>query len=179
MKKQQIIFSTLKSPIGEIIITADEHGITSIYSPTHETINSNVENAKRDDAKLRDATDQLRAYFAGELQEFSLTLNPQGTQFFKQVWKHLQAIPYGTTISYGELAKRLGKPTASRAVGMANGRNPISFVVPCHRGIGHDGSLTGYGGGLKLKRWLIEFEKSHLPSAECSKTKSQCASSAF
>jgi len=162
MKKQQIIFSTLKSPIGEIIVTADEHGIRSIYSPTHESLITPLENAKRDDEKLRDATDQLRAFFAGGLQEFSLTLYPQGTTFFKQVWKQLEAIPYGTTISYGELAKQIGKPSASRAVGMANGKNLISFVVPCHRVIGQNGSLTGYGGGLKLKRWLIEFEKAHL-----------------
>ena len=162
MKNQRIIYSTLKSPIGEIIVTADDQGIRSIYSPTHESLITTLEHAKRDDAKLRDATDQLRAYFAGELQEFSLTLNPQGTTFFKQVWKHLEEIPFGTTISYGELAKQIGKPTASRAVGMANGRNPISFVVPCHRVIGQNGSLTGYGGGLKLKRWLIDFEKTHV-----------------
>ena len=112
MKNQRIIYSTLNSPIGEIIVIADEQGITSIYSPTHETIITPLENAKRDGEKLRDATDQLRAYFAGDLQEFSLTLNPQGTPFFKQVWKQLEAIPYGTTISYGELAKRLGKSTA-------------------------------------------------------------------
>jgi len=162
MKKQQIIFSTIKSPIGEIIVTSDEQGIASIYSPTRETITTLLENAKRDDEKLCDATDQLRAYFAGDLHEFSLTLNPQGTTFFKQVWKQLEAIPYGTTISYGELSMQIGKPTASRAVGMANGKNPISFVVPCHRVIGQNGSLTGYGGGLKLKRGLIEFEEGHL-----------------
>lgn len=162
MKNQQIIYSTIKSPIGEVVVTADEIGIRSIYSPTHETLITQLDNAKRDDAKLRDATDQLRAYFAGELQEFSLPLNPQGTPFFKQVWKHLKTIPYGTTMSYGELAKQIGKPSASRAVGMANGRNPISFVVPCHRVIGHDGSLTGYGGGLNLKRWLLDFEKEQL-----------------
>lgn len=162
MKNQRIIYSTLNSPIGEIIVTADEQGITSIYSPTHETLITPLEYAKRNDEKLRDATDQLRAYFAGDLQEFSLTLNPQGTPFFKQVWKHLELIPYGTTISYGELAMQIGMPSASRAVGMANGKNPISFVVPCHRVIGQNGSLTGYGGGLKLKRWLIEFEEGHL-----------------
>lgn len=179
MLNQQIIYSTLESPIGEIIVTADEQGIRSIYSPTHETLIAQIDNYKRDDAKLRDATDQLRAYFAGELQEFSLTLNPQGTPFFKHVWNQLELIPYGTTISYGELAKKIGKPTASRAVGMANGRNPISFVIPCHRVIGQNGSLTGYGGGLKLKRWLIEFEKEQLDSVEGCKTKSQCALPAF
>ena len=179
MINKYIFYSSIKSPIGEIIITAEEQGIRSIYSPTHETLIAQNDKYKRDVAKLCDAADQLRAYFAGELQEFSLTLNPQGTPFFKHVWKQLELIPYGTTISYGELAKKIGKPTASRAVGMANGRNPISFVIPCHRVIGQDGSLTGYGGGLKLKRWLIEFEKNHLDSAEGCKTKSQCALPAF
>lgn len=179
MTKQRFIYSTLKSPIGEIIVTADEQGIRSIYSPTHESLIAQLENVKRDDAKLRDATDQLRAYFTGELQEFSLTLNPQGTPFFKQVWKQLVAIPYGTTISYGAIAKQIGKPSASRAVGMANGKNPISFVIPCHRVIGQNGSLTGYGGGLTLKRWLIDFEKSHLASNKASKSKSRCSLAAI
>ncbi len=161
MKSQPIFYSTLNSPIGEVVITADEIGIRSIYSPTHETLIKPFVNAKRDNSKLREAIDQLRAYFAGDLQEFSLTLNPQGTQFFKNVWKHLETIPYGTTMSYCELAKQIGKPSDSRAVGMANGRNPISFVIPCHRVIGQNGSLTGYGGGLKLKGWLVEFEKEH------------------
>ena len=159
MSNERIIYSTLQSPIGEVMVTADERGLRSIYSPTHESLIAPLEDGKRDDAALRDATDQLRAYFAGELQEFTLALNAQGTAFYKTVWKQLEAIPYGTTISYGELARRIGKPTARRAVGMANANNPISFVVPCHRVIGQNGSLVGYGGGLKLKRWLIEFEK--------------------
>ena len=166
MSNKRLIYSTFQSPIGEVMVTADEHGLRSIYSPTHESLIAPLDDRKRDDAALRDATDQLRAYFAGELQEFSLTLNPLGTPFYKTVWKHLAAIPYGTTISYGELARRIGKPTASRAVGMANAHNPISFVVPCHRVIGQNGSLVGYGGGLKLKRWLLEFEKRQLRADE-------------
>ncbi len=162
MNNEPIIYSTLQSPIGEVLVTADERGIRSIYSPSHESLIAPLDDGRRDDAALRDATDQLRAYFAGELQEFTLTLNPQGTPFYKTVWKRLEAIPFGTTITYGELAKSIGKPTASRAVGMANAHNPISFVVPCHRVIGQNGSLVGYGGGLKLKRWLIDFEREQL-----------------
>ncbi len=166
MNTDPIIYSTLESPIGEVIVTADECGVRSIYSPTHDSLIAPLDDGKRDDAALRDAIDQLRAYFVGELQKFTLTLNAQGTPFYKTVWKHLEEIPYGTTISYGELARRIGKPTASRAVGMANAHNPISFVVPCHRVIGQNGSLVGYGGGLKLKRWLLEFEKRQLRADE-------------
>ena len=165
MSNDPIIYSTLETPIGEVIVTADERGLRSTYSPTHETLIAPLDGGRRDDAALRHATDQLRAYFAGELQEFTLTLNAQGTPFYKTVWKHLEAIPYGTTTTYGELARSIGNPTASRAVGMANAHNPISFVVPCHRVIGQNGSLVGYGGGLKLKRWLIEFEKGRLTAS--------------
>ncbi|MBO0838982.1 MAG: methylated-DNA--[protein]-cysteine S-methyltransferase, partial [Actinobacteria bacterium] len=101
---------------------------------------------------------QLDAYFAGELTEFSLPLAPAGTQFQRQVWAALQQIPYGQTWSYGQLAEKIGNPAAVRAVGLANGRNPIAVVIPCHRVIGADGSLTGYGGGLDRKRFLLDLE---------------------
>ena len=101
---------------------------------------------------------QLQAYFAGELRDFELPLAAEGTPFQQRVWRALCDIPYGETISYGELARRIGQPTASRAVGLANGQNPISIVVPCHRVIGANGSLTGYGGGLARKRWLLAHE---------------------
>ena len=101
---------------------------------------------------------QLDAYFAGELQTFDLPLHMAGTPFQKQVWQGLLTIPYGTTISYAELARRIGRPGASRAVGAANGRNPIGIIVPCHRVIGANGTLTGYGGGLDRKEWLIAHE---------------------
>ncbi len=104
------------------------------------------------------ATRQLREYFAGERREFELPLDPRGSEFQKRVWSALRNIPYGTTISYGELAHRVGQPTAARAVGAANGRNPIPIVIPCHRVIGKDGSLTGFGGGLPLKERLLELE---------------------
>ena len=105
---------------------------------------------------------QLKAYFAGELENFDLPLSPQGTPFQQRVWGELQKIPYGDTISYGELARRIGNPKASRAVGLANGSNPISIVIPCHRVIGANGKLTGYGGGLPIKEKLLALEKRQL-----------------
>jgi methylated-DNA-[protein]-cysteine S-methyltransferase len=104
------------------------------------------------------AADQLAAYFAGRLTEFSLPLAPAGTPFQRRVWAGLQEIPYGDTWSYGQLAGKVGNPAAVRAVGLANGRNPIAVVIPCHRVIGADGSLTGYGGGLDRKRFLLDLE---------------------
>ena len=105
---------------------------------------------------------QLRAYFAGELEKFEITLAPRGTAFQQSVWKELCSIPYGETISYGELARRIGNPKASRAVGLANGSNPISVIVPCHRVIGSNGKLTGYGGGLNIKEKLLALERKQL-----------------
>ncbi|HEX7610606.1 MAG TPA: methylated-DNA--[protein]-cysteine S-methyltransferase, partial [Solirubrobacteraceae bacterium] len=113
---------------------------------------------QHDDDALADVAGQLAAYFAGTLTEFDVQLELAGTDFQREVWQALRAIPYGETISYGELAQRVGKPSASRAVGLANGRNPIAIIVPCHRVIGADGSLTGYGGGLARKAWLLEHE---------------------
>jgi methylated-DNA-[protein]-cysteine S-methyltransferase len=110
---------------------------------------------------LREALEQLRAYFAGELRDFDLPLDMQGTGFQKRVWNELCTIAYGETRSYSGIAKAIGAPKAVRAVGAANGRNPIPIVVPCHRVIGADGSLTGYGGGLPLKRFLLDLEARH------------------
>jgi methylated-DNA-[protein]-cysteine S-methyltransferase len=107
---------------------------------------------------VREATRQLEAYFAGERMEFDLPLAPEGTEFQRRVWKALVAIPYGETRSYSELARSIGKPAAVRAVGAANGRNPIGIIVPCHRVIGSSGKLVGYGGGLPMKRMLLDLE---------------------
>jgi methylated-DNA-[protein]-cysteine S-methyltransferase len=133
----------------------DEQSLTGLYmdgSPKPDWI-------EKETPVLKTAREQLRQYFAGELTEFTIPLNMQGTEFQKRVWTLLCEIPHGATWSYGEMAKRLGNPGASRAVGLANGQNPISIIVPCHRVIGSDGSLTGYGGGLPRKKWLLEHEK--------------------
>ena len=112
----------------------------------------------RDDTAFAEVARQLRAYFAGELSQFVLELAPRGTPFQQRVWEALRLIPYGSTTTYGKLAEALGDPRATRAVGLANGRNPISIVIPCHRVIGADGSLTGYGGGMPRKQWLLAHE---------------------
>jgi methylated-DNA-[protein]-cysteine S-methyltransferase len=116
----------------------------------------------RDASAFTEAVEQLQEYFAGKRQRFSLQLAPEGTPFQLRVWQELRNIPYGETISYGELARRIGKPNASRAVGTANGRNPLSIVVPCHRVIGANGTLTGFGGGLENKRTLLALERSYV-----------------
>lgn len=114
-----------------------------------------------DSALFTDAVAQLCAYFAGELRAFDLPLGPRGTEFQRQVWQALTTIPYGQTATYGAIATRVGRPSAFRAVGMANGRNPIPVIVPCHRVIGANGTLTGYGGGLRRKEYLLDLERHH------------------
>ncbi|MEO7795423.1 MAG: methylated-DNA--[protein]-cysteine S-methyltransferase, partial [Thermoanaerobaculia bacterium] len=119
-----------------------------------------------DDGPFVETRRELEAYFAGELREFSLALAPEGTLFRQKVWRALLDIPYGATESYGALAQRIGLPQAARAVGLANGRNPISIVVPCHRVIGKNGALVGYGGGLERKQWLLAHEQRHAVGAQ-------------
>jgi methylated-DNA-[protein]-cysteine S-methyltransferase len=116
----------------------------------------------RDDVAFRGVADQLQAYFEGNLRQFDLELDLQGTAFQKRVWQKLRSIPYGKTTTYGCIAAELGMPRAMRAVGLANGRNPISIIIPCHRVIGANGSLTGYGGGLPRKQWLLAHERGEL-----------------
>jgi methylated-DNA-[protein]-cysteine S-methyltransferase len=154
--------ATIESPVGPLLLAADYSGLRRL-----EFVNGRKpaqpdprwqENAQY----LREAIRQLRAYFAGELETFDIPLAPAGTPFQLTVWKHLCDIPYGETISYGELARRVGNPNASRAVGLANGSNPIAIVVPCHRVIGSNGKLTGYGGGLPIKEKLLALERRQL-----------------
>jgi methylated-DNA-[protein]-cysteine S-methyltransferase len=152
------LYSTIASPIGELLLTSDGKSVTGLYMHKQKHGAKRTKDWKRDDAALKQPRAQLQAYFAGELRDFKLPLAAEGTPFQQRVWRALCDIPYGETISYGELARRIGQPTASRAVGLANGQNPISIVVPCHRVIGANGSLTGYGGGLERKRWLLAHE---------------------
>ena len=151
-------YTTIASPIGELLLKSDGESVSGLYMHKHKRGATPTREWKRDDAALKQSSAQLRAYFAGELREFELPLAPEGTPFQQRVWRALCDIPFGETISYGELARRIGQPTASRAVGLANGRNPISIVVPCHRVIGADGSLTGYAGGLARKDALLRLE---------------------
>ena len=151
----------LPSPLGELLATRDEDGLTGLYLPTGKHATTARATGARDDGAFDDLRLQLGEYFAGERQEFGLPLNAKGSAFQLRVWAALCAIPYGETASYAATAQSIGAPTAARAVGLANGQNPISIVVPCHRVIGANGSLTGYGGGIEAKRYLLSLEASH------------------
>ena len=152
-------YATLDSPLGPVLVAADAAGLCRISFQAGTRPVQPVAGWVRDDAALADALTQLRAYFAGRLQRFELPLSARGTPFQERVWQALRGIPYGRTISYGELARRVGQPTAARAVGAANGRNPLPVVVPCHRVIGASGQLTGFTGGLTLKAGLLALEQ--------------------
>ena len=163
MKPDTIYYATLETPYGALLVAGHEAGLTrvSFLAGTHpvtpELLWQRCE-APLAEPPLSEAFRQLRAYFAGTLRGFSLPLAPRGTSFQQSVWKALQGIPYGRTTTYGELARRIGRPDAARAVGAANGSNPLPVIVPCHRVIGADGSLTGYGEGLPIKQGLLEME---------------------
>jgi methylated-DNA-[protein]-cysteine S-methyltransferase len=160
------IATTMESPIGEITVTSLDGALTGVHMHEQRHRPSLPPGCVRDDVALAPVVAQLDAYFAGELCDFDLPMEMAGTDFQRRVWAALCEIPYGETISYGELARWVGNPKASRAVGLANGRNPIAIVVPCHRVIGADGSLTGYGGGLDRKVWLLEHEASRRPGGQ-------------
>lgn len=148
------------TPIGSLTLVADGDDLIGVYMETHLHAPDSEEFGERVDGDpvLDRVAQQLTEYFAGDRVEFDLPLRPVGTDFQQRVWRALLDIPYGQTWSYGELAGRIGQPSASRAVGLANGRNPISVVIPCHRVIGANGSMTGYGGGIERKRWLLGHE---------------------
>ena len=153
-------WSTVDSPIGELTVVAEDGALVGLYMTGHRPAPDPESFGERVDDALPAATAQLAEYFAGERTAFDLPLAPHGTAFQQAVWAALRDIPYGETRSYGELAAALGRPGASRAVGLANGRNPISIVVPCHRVVGAGGKLTGYAGGMERKSWLLALELS-------------------
>jgi methylated-DNA-[protein]-cysteine S-methyltransferase len=146
------------TPVGPLQLAAEDGALTQLR------FGAGPVSGSRDDTDpvLRAAAAELAEYFAGARRDFTVPLAPRGTDFQRAVWEQLRLIPYGTTVTYGEIARRLGAPAASRAVGLANGRNPIAIVVPCHRVIGADGSLTGFGGGMDAKRTLLDLESSTL-----------------
>jgi methylated-DNA-[protein]-cysteine S-methyltransferase len=151
--------TVVDSPVGPLTLVAVDGTLAGLYMqqqrhrPAPETF------GEPDATPFDAALDQLREYFAGQRTRFDLPMALHGTAFQQRVWAALQDIPYGETVSYGQLADRIGQPTASRAVGLANGRNPIGIIVPCHRVVGATGSLTGYGGGLERKQHLLDFER--------------------
>jgi methylated-DNA-[protein]-cysteine S-methyltransferase len=155
---ETVWYDYLSTPIGQLLLAADAKGLREVWFETGKHKKEPPSTWKRNTAKVAFAAKQLNEYFAGERQQFELPLHPIGTPFQVNVWHALANIPYGATISYGELARRIGQPQAMRAVGAANGRNPIPIVLPCHRVIGADGSLTGFGGGLPTKRFLLALE---------------------
>ena len=150
-----LVSCTVDTPLGTITLVARGHALAGLWLP-----GSDVAIPRGDARVLGAAREQVAAYFAGELTAFDLPLEPEGTNFQRRVWDELLRIPYGETWSYGQLAARIGRPHASRAVGTANGRNPIAIIIPCHRVIGANGTLTGYGGGLPAKQWLLDHERS-------------------
>ncbi|NNG04911.1 MAG: methylated-DNA--[protein]-cysteine S-methyltransferase [Inquilinus sp.] len=158
-RRKALYYSHMDSPIGRLLLAGDEDGIRLISFPTGSRTRAAEPGWVADAAPFGEAVRQLAAYFAGALHDFDLPLAPSGTPFQMAVWRELRRIPYGETISYGELARRIGRPAASRAVGAANGANPLPIVVPCHRVIGNTGRLTGFGGGLDTKAALLALER--------------------
>jgi methylated-DNA-[protein]-cysteine S-methyltransferase len=161
MGGRKMRYTCFETPVGELTVIGDEAGIQTIYIET--ALNKRKLKMQkewiRDDYFFESVHQQLEAYFSGTLRQFEVTLNPQGTPFQKRVWQALQEIPYGETRTYGEIAAIIGSPTASRAVGAANGKNPIPIIIPCHRVIGQNGKLTGFAFGLEMKSALLGLEQ--------------------
>jgi methylated-DNA-[protein]-cysteine S-methyltransferase len=155
------VTTTIASPIGPLTLVGVDGRLIKLSMHEQRYADPLDPECERDDSAFTDVVSQLDAYFAGKLKKFEVDFSFEGTQFQCKAWNELYKIPYGETISYGEQAARLGNPKASRAVGAANGRNPIAIIVPCHRVIGADKTLTGFGGGLERKDWLLKHELSH------------------
>jgi len=155
----QILYTTMESPIGELLLVGDGETLSGLYMQDGRKPKRIAPDWTESATSFTDVKRQLEEYFAGERTTFEVKLAAEGAPFEREVWHALEKIPFGETVSYGEIARRVGQPTAARAVGTANGRNPIAVIVPCHRVIGADGSLTGYGGGLERKRLLLELEQ--------------------
>ncbi|MFT3996498.1 MAG: methylated-DNA--[protein]-cysteine S-methyltransferase [Asticcacaulis sp.] len=155
-----LAFTDMASPVGRLTLVAGDAGLRAILWEDDDPsrVKLGPQTLRPDHPVLRQAVDELSAYFTGTLRVFSVPLDFKGTDFQVAVWRALTAIPYGETRSYGDIATRLGRPSATRAVGAANGRNPISIIAPCHRVIGASGRLTGFAGGLEAKAWLLSHE---------------------
>lgn len=154
-------YRVIESPVGPLTLAGNDKALTNLHMQDQSHPPTGRDAWVLDEQAFPEVVDQIDAYFAGELTEFDVTLSLEGTPFQQQVWSALQDIPFGETVSYGKLAARIGQPTASRAVGLANGRNPVAIIVPCHRVIGSTGTLTGYAAGLDRKQKLLDLEQSH------------------
>ena len=154
-----MFYREVESPVGPLLLAGDDEGLRFLLFTKGRDKARPTPEWEPDRSRLKESARQLGAYFAGRLRDFDLPLAPQGTSFQTAVWSALLKIPYGETVSYGQIADRLGNPKAVRAVGLANGSNPIAIIIPCHRVIGSNGSLTGYGGGLPIKQALLSLEK--------------------
>lgn len=161
MLQHTLYYKTISSPVGALKLVASDKGLCAVLFQHGRDKQLNGLAMEQDDRHpiLEKAEAQLAEYFAGKRKQFDLPLDPQGSVFQLKAWRELTKIPYGQTISYGEQAKRVGDTKKARAVGMANGRNPLAIVIPCHRVIGKDGTLTGFGGGLKTKQYLLDLER--------------------
>jgi methylated-DNA-[protein]-cysteine S-methyltransferase len=163
-----LLYTELESPIGTLLLVGDGESVSELSIDAGDGFVERTATLTRDDAAFGEATEQLEQYFAGERTEFDLPLAPAGTEFQRAVWDALSEIPYGETRSYGQVAAAVGRPKAARAVGMANNRNPIAVIVPCHRVIGAGGALVGYASGLERKTWLLDHEAAAARSANSS-----------
>jgi methylated-DNA-[protein]-cysteine S-methyltransferase len=157
-----VFYTTMESPVGPLLLAGDAQGLRLVSFEKSKRAERVQPEWKQDKAPFAEVIRQLQAYFGGKLKEFDVPLAPEGTEFQLSVWRSLRAIPYGETISYAQLAQRIGNPKAVRAVGLANGCNPIPIIIPCHRVIGSNGSLTGFGGGLANKKKLLALESSQM-----------------
>jgi methylated-DNA-[protein]-cysteine S-methyltransferase len=157
-----VYYTTFESPVGPLTIVGDSNALRRVSFSSGKRAAPPRPDWKLDKESFAEVIRQLQAYFRGELKQFKLPLAMEGTEFQLRVWNALRLIPYGETISYAQLAERIGNPKAVRAVGLANGNNPIPIIVPCHRVIGSDGSLTGFGGGLSTKKKLLDLENKQL-----------------
>ena len=153
-----LTYDVMPTPIDRLVLASDGSAIVGVWMANAEPDDTHWMERQGRDALIDEARRELDAYFAGRLKRFSVPLAPNGTEFQRRVWNALREIPFGTTVSYADLARRVSNAAAVRAVGAANGRNPIPIIVPCHRVIGRDGSLTGFGGGLPRKQWLLRHE---------------------
>jgi methylated-DNA-[protein]-cysteine S-methyltransferase len=157
-----MFYTTMKSPIGPLTLAGDKGGLRLVHFATGRRPKSAPRDWIEDRTPFKEVIRQLDSYFEGKLQDFDLPLVLDGTKFQLLVWRSLREIPYGETVSYGQLARRIGSPDAARAVGLANGSNPIPIIIPCHRVIGSNGHLTGFGGGLPVKKKLLALESRQL-----------------